>query len=1186
MNIVFTARKPSAVFQAIKGNFTGPNDLNLVLGKGTRVEVFIIGPEGLKSVKEFGLYGEIETLKAIRPPGSPTDLLLVTTTHYQMLTLSLHLSQDAEAVGRPAQFSIVSDALVELQDRHSRQADIGQLVEIDPTASVVCCHLFHGTLKFIPINPHRDPSLTAPNQIEASSSSSSAATPSSFSAGAGRSSSGLSRLTKNTQSGTFLDVTNLAIEEITLMSMTFLHGYEKPTLAVLFQDTKENRHVKTYEIDIRGADVKMNETGWGRSDLSGARMLVPVPAPLGGLLVVGDHAITYLNQALSSAPRSTPALIETTAMRAVGQVDDQGMRYLLGDHRGRLYALILILKNEGASSRAISHVVDLKLEPLGTTSIPEAIVYLDNNHLFLASHLGDSQLIRLHEDVDEHGEYIEIVETFTNIGPVVDFEVVDLEGQGQGQIVSCSGAFKDGTLRIVRNGVGLNGKAILELPGIKNVWSLREINNSDYENTLVLSFLNSTRIVRVTADSEMIQEDMDGFLTNTTTLLSSNVQGGLLLQVTPQSVRLIAPPEHIQSGLLAEWKPANGSQISIASNNATECLVAVGGNTLVYLKIGSDSIVEESRKTFQNEIACIDVSSIGTPDNSSAQFGAIGLWTNIKVILIRLPTLETISTHDLPGEILPRSLLLTKFEGSPYLLVGLGDGQLLTFALDAASPALGVPKRISLGTQPIMLRLISSRSEPTVSSHVFACSDRPTVIHSSNRKLIYSNVNLKQVTAVSSFNCEPFPNALAIVGGEGEGILRVGSIDEFQELHVQTFPLRESGRGIAYLPGRKCFGVISMRETTSTPETVGQVRIDSGDDLEIGYVRLHDDQTFDLIHSYELEKPEMPLSIASVTFAGDPANYLAVGTAYPDPEEEVPNKGRILVFDVSESNQLKLAAEMKVNGGVFAIREFNGKLLCCINGAVSVYNWTPMDSTKDASLAVECSHPGFVLALHVATFGDFIVVGDMMKSLTLLRYRGSEGKIEEIARDSNLNWIMAFEAIDDETFIGADDASNLFTLVKNTETMVEDEARRLELRGCFHLGDQINRFRHGSLVMSNFEEDAPAVPKLLFATVSGAVGVIATLTKERYDFLRHLEKNLTRVIRGIGGLDHGTWRAFRNKTKVLNSENFIDGDLVEMFLDLNQDDINAVMEGANGGQPITVPVEEVTKLVEELLRLH
>ena len=41
-------------------------------------------------------------------------------------------------------------------------------------------------------------------------------------------------------------------------------------------------------------------------------------------------------------------------------------------------------------------------------------------------------------------------------GPIVDFCVVDLERQGQGQVVTCSGAYKDGSLRVVQNGIGIN----------------------------------------------------------------------------------------------------------------------------------------------------------------------------------------------------------------------------------------------------------------------------------------------------------------------------------------------------------------------------------------------------------------------------------------------------------------------------------------------------------------------------------------------------------------------------------------------------------------------------------------------------------------------------------------------------------------------------------------------------------
>lgn len=48
----------------------------------------------------------------------------------------------------------------------------------------------------------------------------------------------------------------------------------------------------------------------------------------------------------------------------------------------------------------------------------------------------------------------------------------------------------------------------------------------------------------------------------------------------------------------------------------------------------------------------------------------------------------------------------------------------------------------------------------------------------------------------------------------------------------------------------------------------------------------------------------------------------------------------------------------------------------------------------------------------------------------------------------------------------------------------------------------------------------------------------------------------------------------------------MDGDLVELFLDLNQDEINEVLEGAEGGERLTASLEEVTKLVEELSRLH
>lgn len=98
-------------------------------------------------------------------------------------------------------------------------------------------------------------------------------------------------------------------------------------------------------------------------------------------------------------------------------------------------------------------------------------------------------------------------------------------------------------------------------------------------------------------------------------------------------------------------------------------------------------------------------------------------------------------------------LKLSPFQIS-YLLCALGDGHLLNFVLSMSTGELTDRKKVSLGTQPITLRTFSSKD----TTHVFAASDRPTVIYSSNKKLLYSNVNLKEVSHMCPFNVAAFPD--------------------------------------------------------------------------------------------------------------------------------------------------------------------------------------------------------------------------------------------------------------------------------------------------------------------------------------------------------------------------------------------------------------------------------------------
>ena len=49
--------------------------------------------------------------------------------------------------------------------------------------------------------------------------------------------------------------------------------------------------------------------------------------------------------------------------------------------------------------------------------------------------------MRLNTVQDAAGSYLTIVDTFTNLSPILDMVVVDLERQGQGQLVTCTGGF-------------------------------------------------------------------------------------------------------------------------------------------------------------------------------------------------------------------------------------------------------------------------------------------------------------------------------------------------------------------------------------------------------------------------------------------------------------------------------------------------------------------------------------------------------------------------------------------------------------------------------------------------------------------------------------------------------------------------------------------------------------------------
>ncbi|KAF3832935.1 hypothetical protein F7725_026600, partial [Dissostichus mawsoni] len=1057
-NYVVTAQKPTAVNACVTGHFTSADDLNLLIAKNTRLEIYVVTAEGLRPVKEVGMYGKIAVMELFRPKGESKDLLFILTSKYNACILEY--KQNGESI------DIITRAHGNVQDRIGRPSETGIIGIVDPECRMIGLRLYDGLFKVIPLD--RD----------------------------------------NRELKAF----NIRLEELQVIDVHFLYGCQAPTVCFIYQDP-QGRHVKTYEVSLR--EKEFNKGPWKQENVEAeASMVIPVPEPFGGAIIIGQESITYHNgdKYLAIAP---PTIKQSTIV-CHNRVDPNGSRYLLGDMEGRLF--MLLLEKEELMDGTVA-LKDLHVELLGESSIAECLTYLDNGVVFVGSRLGDSQLVKLNVDSNEQGSYVGVMETFTNLGPIVDMCVVDLERQGQGQLVTCSGAFKEGSLRIIRNGIGIHEHASIDLPGIKGLWPLRSEAGKETDDMLVLSFVGQTRVLMLSGE-EVEETELPGFVDNQQTFYCGNVAHQQLIQVN--HVRLSAPGASGEQGISERMEGATGRNISVAACNHTQVVLAYHG----------------------------DGARGGLPGHHASGGGggesplcAVGLWTDISARVLKLPCFTALHKEMLGGEIIPRSILMTTFEGSYYLLCALGDGALFYFGLDLQTGALSERKKVTLGTQPTVLRTFRSLS----TSNVFACSDRPTVIYSSNHKLVFSNVNLKEVNYI-----------LALANNS---TLTIGTIDEIQKLHIRTVPLYER---ICYQEVSQCFGVLSSRVeiqdvsgTTSAvrpsastqalsssvsssklfPSSTSPHETSFGEEVEVHSLLVVDQHTLKFLPS------EYALSMVSCRLGKDPSVYFIVGTAMVYPEEAEPKQGRIIVFHYTDG-KLQTVAEKEVKGAVYSMVEFNGKLLASINSTVRLYEWT-----AEKELRTECNHYNNIMALYLKTKGDFILVGDLMRSVLLLAYKPMEGNFEEIARDFNPNWMSAVEILDDDNFLGAENAFNLFVCQKDSAATTDEERQHLQEVGVFHLGEFVNVFCHGSLVLQNLGESSTP-PR---APCSSAP-------------------------------------SFHTERKTEQATGFIDGDLIESFLDLGrakmQEVVSTLQIDDGSGMKREATVDEVIKIVEELTRIH
>ncbi len=834
-------------------------------------------------------------LERLRPASSQTDHLFVATDRYQYFTVSWN--SDTKQLQTELSFVDQADKVL----RDSREND---RCHIDPTRRYMTLELYDGVVTVIPITQPRKKPLTSRRD---------SAPP-------------------GGEIGALGEPIQVRIEELTMRSSAFLQtapdSKDKPRLALLWEDNLETPQLKIREITyIPGAagdppSVDMKTVAELRENLDlGVSHLIPVPAPYGGFLILGERSISYVDSDLSDIV--TQDLEEdATIWTAWEKVDDN--RWLLADDYGHLYFLMIPIN--GGSNRVRSW----RLDKIGTASKASTLVYLDEGLAFIGSHTGDSQVIQIQQGG------LEVVQTISNIAPILDFAIMDLGraadgGQtnefssGQARIVTASGAWQDGTLRSVRSGVGMEVIAsVVEVDHITDMWALSG-SGGNVHDTMVVTFVDETRIFQFGSDEGNVQElgSFCDFNLQEATLLATNLQDHKVLHVSGSGATLA----DFESGMVtSQWRPPDDKRITATCANSEHVLVVVGGATLFVLD--TNELEGVSSKVFpaQEEIASITMSA------SSSTVCIISFFQSAAVAVVELSSLSTIQTQSLgeSGTALPRSVVLANVlsTSTPTLFVAMADGSVITFSFDLQKNILGNMNRILLGSEPVFFKLLPGTSDGVY--NVFASCEQPSLIYASEGRIIYSAVNSDKASRVCNFNSQAYGDAIAIATPTE---LKLAMIDTERTTQLQTLSIDETVRCVAYSPTQKMFGTGCIRRL-----------LESGAEGLLSSVKIVDEITFQELDSYELNDGELvECIIPTGAFEYDDesaslyTDMFVVGTSLLElsgsGDETV--KGRIIVFDVNREKKLHKVTELGVKGACRSLAMCEGKIVAGLVKTVS-----------------------------------------------------------------------------------------------------------------------------------------------------------------------------------------------------------------------------------------------------------
>ena len=1183
-----TLQKPTEIYQTITGSFTSPKKHDLLLSKGTVLELLSLSPETgtLETLISKDLYCQIRRISPFRLSGNKKDYIILLSDSGKISILTIDISTltfvklHQETYGKTG----------------CRRITPGEYVGVDPRGRAIMVGAIEKQ-KFVYImNRDIENKMTISSPLEAH---------------------------KN----------NVICYDLCGLDV----GYYNPLFCAIEVDygndddensfvnkNMEFKNLTFYEMElslnyvIRKVSLKIDKS---------ANLIIPIPIfgnvnnnNNGGVLVFCEDFAFFKgnfdvlnkkgNEESLDIKCFFPQRLENIVsenkrkimMISYSLYKKKDIFYILTQSEfGDLYKINLLYDQK------TNKVNNLLIEYFDTIPLSTSISIL-SGFLFSASESGNHYLYNIEEKEKEKNKKIKQIsnipifepkplnnltqiQEFISYSCITDIQIGDFIEEGMNQIYSVNGRNNNSSLKVLHCGLNLNEVGGSPLAGEPiNVWALKEKIEDDYDKYLVISFINATLILEI--GDKITETNNSGFDTKNSTILINILSDNSYIQIIKSGII------HITKNKKSFLKAS--SNIKCASSNDMQIVIGLENKEILYFEHDENKLLRPDMKAMENDIICLDLSP-KPKDRKKSKYLAVG-FSDCFIGIFSLEIeqiLFKISSQSLSSPV--NNLKFIQFENnidSYNLYLGLNNGFLLKTTVDDITGNIQNDLQFNyLGGEVNLFKISISDYEKDENLKkqysnfgLFATGEgKPILCYKNLGKYTVDLVNYGKIQSLCSFATQNLGSGIVTVYEEKMSILKFENFSN--KFAINEIPLRYPPRKLLVNSYNNLIIIESDNHTMSKEKKnkfIENISKYSKSKNEINTevinpylksgnwgscIRIIDpkniEENLDLI---EFENNEAAISAnlcilnSKLELEEEKNNnnvnnenneFLIIGTVnnfvqLPHPSFSECN---ICLFKLNEKGtKIDFIFKQQVQDLPLAFCEYQNRLLCGIGNKLILYEIGKNHLLKKSEIRKINDQITKILVN-----GQRILVGTIKNSFYLLRHKTITNQFYIFCDDVLTRYIQDVIFLDYDTIAACDKFENFFIyrIPENADEENENDPMgslkkweigflhgasfKLNLIAQFHIGDMITCIRK-----CNLKNDSDN-NLILYVTISGRIGVfIPFKTRDEVDFFIHLEMYERIEIENLSGREHLMFRSLYGPVKCV-----IDGDLCEEFLEID-----------------------------------